>query len=184
MTYYNLVFRMGHERFARTWPAAAWPRRSCPTCPSRRSGRGPRRPTPRGVETVLLAAPTAPDERLRASASGRGASSTPSACWASRASGTRWRRARTVIARRLKAVTDKPVLVGVGVSTAEQAVEACAEADGVVIGSALMRRVLDGEGPEAVGRLHGIGASGARRDLTSQTQVLSFGRDFQISPGK
>ena len=51
------------------------------------------------------------------------------------------------MARRLKAVTDKPVLVGVGVSNAEQAVEACAEADGVVIGSALVRRLLDGEGP-------------------------------------
>ena len=32
-------------------------------------------------------------------------------------------------------------------SSAAQAVEVCAEADGVVIGSALMRRVLDGEGP-------------------------------------
>ena len=49
MTYYNIVFRTGHERFAQTSLAAAgWPRRSCPTCRSRRSGRGPRPPTPPG----------------------------------------------------------------------------------------------------------------------------------------
>jgi tryptophan synthase alpha chain len=51
------------------------------------------------------------------------------------------------IASRLKAVTDKPVLVGVGISDAAQAAEVCAVADGVVVGSALVRRVLAGEGP-------------------------------------
>jgi tryptophan synthase alpha chain len=45
-------------------------------------------------------------------------------------------------------VTDKPVLIGVGVSTPDQAVQACEVADGVVIGSAIIRRLLDGEGPE------------------------------------
>ena len=72
-----------------------------------------------GVETVLLAAPTAPDERLpRVVRPGPRASSTPSACSASPASATRWPPRSLVIARRLKAVTDKPVLVGVGVSNA------------------------------------------------------------------
>jgi tryptophan synthase alpha chain len=52
-----------------------------------------------------------------------------------------------VIAKRLKAVTDKPVLVGVGVSNAEQAVALCEHADGVIVGSALVRRLLDGAGP-------------------------------------
>jgi tryptophan synthase alpha chain len=56
-----------------------------------------------------------------------------------------------VIAKRLKAITDKPVLVGVGISNAKQAVEICAEADGVVIGSALMRRVLEGVGAAGAG---------------------------------
>ena len=91
----------------------------------------------------------APAPHLRAR---RAASSTPSGSSASPASATRWRRAPLVIAKRLKAVTDMPVLVGVGVSNAEQAVEACAVADGVVIGSAIVRRLLDGEGPEGVGR--------------------------------
>ena len=41
-------------------------------------------------------------------------------------------------------VTDKPVLVGIGVSTAEQAVEACSVADGAIMASALMRQRMDG----------------------------------------
>ena len=45
--------------------------------------------------------------------------------------------------------SDKPVLVGVGVSNASQAVQVCEVADGVVIGSAIMRRVLEGGGPAA-----------------------------------
>jgi tryptophan synthase alpha chain len=49
--------------------------------------------------------------------------------------------------RRLTAVTDKPVLLGVGVSNADQAVSACTAADGVVIGSAVVRRLLEGDGP-------------------------------------
>ncbi|HEY8058552.1 MAG TPA: tryptophan synthase subunit alpha, partial [Acidimicrobiales bacterium] len=100
-----------------------------------------------GVETVLLAAPTTPDERLVA------------ICERSRGfvygvgllgvTGERDDLAATAVAlaRRLKAVTDKPVLIGVGISTPAQAVEACAVADGVVVGSALVRRVLEGGGP-------------------------------------
>ncbi len=41
-----------------------------------------------------------------------------------------------------------PVCVGIGVSTPEQAVEVCEVADGVVVGSALVRRLLEGAGPE------------------------------------
>ena len=42
--------------------------------------------------------------------------------------------------------------MGFGISTPEQAAEVAADADGVVVGSALMRAVLDGADPEAVGR--------------------------------
>jgi tryptophan synthase alpha chain len=41
-----------------------------------------------------------------------------------------------------------PVCVGIGVSTPEQAAEVCALADGVVVGSALVRRLLEGAGPD------------------------------------
>ncbi|MEV6300729.1 tryptophan synthase subunit alpha [Actinoplanes sp. NPDC051861] len=51
----------------------------------------------------------------------------------------------------LKQATDLPVLLGFGISGAEQAAAACEYADGVVVGSALMRRVLDGAGPREIG---------------------------------
>ena len=41
-------------------------------------------------------------------------------------------------------VSMAPVLIGVGVSTPAQAVEACTVADGVVVGSALVRRLVEG----------------------------------------
>ncbi len=53
-----------------------------------------------------------------------------------------------VLGRRLKAATDKPVLLGVGVGTPEQAAEATVDADGVIVGSALVRRLLEGVGPD------------------------------------
>jgi tryptophan synthase alpha chain len=52
------------------------------------------------------------------------------------------------VAARCKAATDTPVLIGVGISTAEQAREVVAVADGVVIGSALVHKLLEGAGPE------------------------------------
>ena len=53
------------------------------------------------------------------------------------------------VVQRIRASTDMPVCVGVGVSTPAQAAEVCEVADGVVVGSALVRRLLQGEGPEA-----------------------------------
>ena len=57
-----------------------------------------------------------------------------------------------VPAARIKALTATPVLIGFGVSTPAQAAEAGRAGDGVVVGSALMRRVLDGATPHGVGR--------------------------------
>jgi tryptophan synthase alpha chain len=45
----------------------------------------------------------------------------------------------------LRPHTDLPLLVGVGIGTPAQATEACAFADGVVVGSALMSRVVGGD---------------------------------------
>ena len=43
-----------------------------------------------------------------------------------------------------------PLLVGVGVSSPQQAVEVCEVADGAVVGSAFMRKILDGASPDQV----------------------------------
>jgi len=147
MTYYNIAFRTGLQRFAENVASSGVAAAILPDLPLEEVGPWARNADAAGVETVLLAAPTAPDERLpRVCARARGF------VYAVGLLGVTGERdslasSSLVIARRLKAITDKPVLVGVGVSSPGQAVEVCVEADGVVIGSALMRRVLDGEGP-------------------------------------
>ena len=50
----------------------------------------------------------------------------------------------------LRPLTDLPLLVGVGIGTPEQAAEACRFADGVVVGSALVRHLLEGDRDAAV----------------------------------
>jgi tryptophan synthase alpha chain len=55
--------------------------------------------------------------------------------------------ARSLV-RRTRAVTDLPVCVGLGVSTGAQAAELAAYADGVIVGSALVRTLA---GPGELG---------------------------------
>jgi tryptophan synthase alpha chain len=147
MTYYNIAFHMGHERFAAALHDADVSAAILPDLPLEESGEWSVAADAAGIETVMLAAPTAPDERLpRVCARARGF------VYAVGLLGVTGERdaladSATVIAARLKAITDKPVLIGVGISNAEQAVEASKVADGVVIGSALVRRVLAGAGP-------------------------------------
>jgi tryptophan synthase alpha chain len=98
----------------------------------------------------MLAAPTAPEERLpRICARARGF------VYAVSLLGVTGERATlastaTSMAARLKAVTDKPVIVGIGISNVDQAVEACTVADGVVMASALMRMRMRGASVEEV----------------------------------
>ncbi len=148
MTYYNVAFHMGLERFAHRLADAGVVGAILPDAPLEEIGPWCDAADEAGVETILLAAPTAPEERLpRICARSRGF------VYAVGLLGVTGERSTlastaTVIAARCRAVTDKPVLVGVGVSNATQAVEVCTEADGVVIGAALMRIVLEGGGPE------------------------------------
>jgi tryptophan synthase alpha chain len=53
---------------------------------------------------------------------------------------------------RTRAVTDLPIGVGLGVSSGDQAAEVASFADGVIVGSALVRRLLEAATPEE-GRL-------------------------------
>jgi tryptophan synthase alpha chain len=57
--------------------------------------------------------------------------------------------AAEVIVRRTKAVTDLPVCVGLGVSNGEQAAEVAAYADGVIVGSALVRCLTEAPDEQA-----------------------------------
>jgi tryptophan synthase alpha chain len=151
MTYYNLVFRSGHQRFASRLAGAGVRGAIVPDLPLEESGEWEADAADAGIETVLLAAPVTPEDRLAA------------ICERSRGfvygvglmgvTGQRSTVAASALtmAKRLKTITDKPVLIGFGVSTPDQAVALCQEADGVVIASALMRAMLDGASPEELG---------------------------------
>ena len=151
MTYYNLVYRAGHTRFAQNLVAGGICAAIIPDIPLEESVEWEADSAAAGVESVLLAAPVTPDDRLvRIAARSRGF------IYAVGLMGVTGERtslasSASVLARRLKQITDKPVLIGFGISTADQACEACESADGVVVASALMRRYLDGAPPEAIG---------------------------------
>jgi len=51
---------------------------------------------------------------------------------------------------RIRSATDLPVLLGFGVSTPEHAAEGARFADGVIVGAAVVRRILDGATPSGV----------------------------------
>lgn len=154
MTYYNIAFRFGLERFASGLAERGVAAAILPDLPLEEAGPWAEAADAAGVETVLLAAPTASDERLaRICARTRGFVYGVGLLGVT---GVRDELASSavVMAGRLKQVTDVPVLVGVGVGTPEQAEEVCRVADGAVVGSAVVRRMLD-EGPAAVGELLG-----------------------------
>jgi tryptophan synthase alpha chain len=104
-----------------------------------------------GLEVSLLASPVTPDARL--AEIGRRSQGFVYAVSVMGTTGERDRLAPSAasLVARVKRVTDLPVLLGFGISTPEQAAEAAAVADGVIIGAAVMRRILDGAGPAEVG---------------------------------
>jgi tryptophan synthase alpha chain len=150
MTYYNIVHHDGHRRFAGRLVAAGIDACILPDLPLEECEPWCRAADEAGVETVMLAAPTAPADRLvRVVARARGF------VYSVGLLGVTGERAAlagtaTELAGRLKAITDRPVLVGVGVSNAEQARQACEVADGVVQGASVVRRLIE-HGPDAVG---------------------------------
>ncbi len=150
MTYYNLVHHDGHRRFAHRLVEAGVAGCILPDLPLEESEPWCRAADHEGVETVMLAAPTAPDERLpRIAARARGFVYSVGLLGVT---GERTSLADTAteLAGRLKTVTDVPVLVGVGVSNADQARQAVAVADGVIQGASMVRRLIE-HGPDAVG---------------------------------
>jgi tryptophan synthase alpha chain len=155
MTYGNLVFRFGWSRFAERCNEVGVSAAILPDLPLEELDDWRAAAGDAGVETVLLAAPTAPDERLeRICAHSRGFVYAVGLLGITGARDSLASSAK-VIASRLKAITDTPVLVGVGIGSPEQAVEVCEVADGVVIGSTVVREMLDSGTPEAVAELVG-----------------------------
>ena len=142
------MFRAGHVRTANSLAEAGIAAAIVPDLPIDEIGPWARAADRADIETVLLAAPTTPDARLQ-----RIADRSRGFLYAVGVMGVTGERevlasSAARIAARCKAVTDLPVIVGIGVSTAEQARAVCEVADGVGVGSALVRRLLEGAGPD------------------------------------
>jgi len=151
MTYYNPVQHMGHERFASALVDGGVDAAIVPDLPLDELDGWGDAADAAGIETVLLAGPTTGEERLR-----RIGERTRGFLYGVALMGVTGEREHLedqakVMGRRCKAATDKPVLLGLGISNPEQAAEAAAAADGVIVGSALVRRLLEGGGPEEAG---------------------------------
>ena len=147
-TYANLALRSG---FCRRLAGAGVAGLIVPDLPLEESAELEADAAAAGVDLVLLVAPaTAPDRLEQIGARSRGF------VYAVSVMGTTGERATladaaAVLAARVKAVSDRPVLIGFGISGPAQAIQAGRAGDGVVVGAALMRRVLDGATPGDLG---------------------------------
>lgn len=156
MTYYNPIHAIGEEDFCKRASSAGISGLIVPDLPLEESKSLRERAADHGLGWVPLVAPTSSPERIEAIA----ATSTGFVYAVSTLGVTGVRDSlserSSVVVERCRGATDLPVLVGIGVSSAEQAVEACRSADGVVIGSAIVSRVMDEGIPATVEFLVGV----------------------------
>lgn len=166
MTYYNLAWHFGGiqrlDAFAAAAASAGLAGAILPDLPAHESDPWRAAAGPHGIETVFLAAPTSSDERLAAVAA-----ASSGFIYATSTLGVTGERqslsdmAAPLVAR-LRACSDKPVCVGIGVSTGAHAAEVAGFADGVIVGTAAVRAAREG-GADAVARLVADLAAGCRR---------------------
>ena len=167
MTYWNPVGRYGVERFAADLASAGGSGLITPDLTPDSGAEWIAAADARDLDKVFLVAPSSTDERI---------AMTAAACrgfvYATAVMGVTGARATTSdlagpLVARTQAVTATPVAVGVGVSTGGQAAEVAAYADGVIVGSALVRCLLDHDDPAqgraALARLTDDLARGVRR---------------------
>lgn len=150
-TYYNPIFYRGIDAFMQQVAAAGVKGLVIPDLPLEESQTVLDAATAYGLELTLLVAPTSPTERIEAIAKA-------SQGFIYLVSVTGVTGARTAVASRveellpqLRAVTDKPVGVGFGVSDPEQAkILKDWGADGVIVGSAVVKRLAAGTPEEGL----------------------------------
>jgi tryptophan synthase alpha chain len=108
-----------------------------------------------GLETVLLAAPSTPPARLDAICARAQGFLYAVGRMATTGETTELDARGVELVARLRPRTDLPICLGIGVSTPTHAVRACTVADGVVVGSAIVRRMLEGSSPQELGAFVG-----------------------------
>ncbi|MEU3345828.1 tryptophan synthase subunit alpha [Streptomyces sp. NPDC006700] len=167
MTYWNPVDRYGVERFTAELAAAGGAGCILPDLPVQESALWREHAEKHGLATVFVVAPSSRDERLaEITAAGSGfvyAASLMGVTGTRESVGTQ---AQDLVERTRATGTGLPVCVGLGVSNRAQAAEVAGFADGVIVGSAFVKRMLEAPDPaagvEAVRALAGELASGVR----------------------
>ncbi|MEU4625435.1 tryptophan synthase subunit alpha [Actinoplanes sp. NPDC023801] len=150
MTYANIVLRAGVEAFGRRLADVGVSGIIVPDVPFHELEEFAAVHRTTGVEMVLLAAPATEPARLQQIAQHSRGFVYGVTVMGTTGERTDLAASAARVATRVRALTDRPVLLGFGISTPAHAVEAAGHADGVVVASALMRRLLDGAGPAAV----------------------------------
>jgi tryptophan synthase alpha chain len=153
MTYWNPVERYGVESFAQDLAAAGGVGAITPDLPPEEAGPWLAAAGAAGLDPVFLVAPSSTEARIRlVTGVTRGFVYAASLMGVTGARSTVGERAAGLVAR-VRAVTELPVAVGLGVGTGDQAAQVAGFADGVIVGSALVRALLDaqraGTGPDA-----------------------------------
>ncbi len=149
MTYWNPVERRGVDRFAADLAAAGGAGLITPDLIPDEGADWDRASREHGLDRIYLVAPSSTDQRLDMTAQ-----AASGFIYATAVMGVTGARAESstlapALVGRLREVTDKPVGVGLGVSTGAQAAEIAAYADAVIVGSALVRCLLDHDEEQA-----------------------------------
>ncbi len=147
MTYWNPVERYGVERFAADLASAGGSGLITPDLIPEEADEWVAAADDHDLDKIFLVAPSSTDARLKM---------TVEACrgfvYATAVMGVTGARTSTSdlaapLVARTREVTDLPIGVGLGVSNGDQAAEVAGYADGVIVGSAFVRRLLDA-GPD------------------------------------
>jgi tryptophan synthase alpha chain len=164
MSYWNPIERYGVERFATDLAAAGGAGAITPDLIPDEGREWIAASERAGLDRVFLVAPSSTDARLRSTtAASRGFVYVASTMGVTGARATVSDAARTLVARTREARPDIALCVGLGVSDGAQAAEIAAFADGVIVGSAYVREMLEGRGADGVRALTEDLAAGVRR---------------------
>lgn len=150
MTYANPVWHAGHEAFLDACVDAGVSGVIVPDLPVDEAGDWTSACRRASVAPVFLAAPGTSDDRLRAIGETSRGFVYCVATYGVTGARDRLAETATVLVGRLRPLTGRPLLVGVGIAEPAHAAEACAFADGVVVGSALVRPLLEQDPPAAL----------------------------------
>jgi tryptophan synthase alpha chain len=165
MTYWNPVERYGVARFAADLASAGGAGLITPDLTPDSGAEWIAAADEHHLDKIFLVAPSSTDERIAmTTANCRGFVYATAVMGVTGARTTTSDLAGPLVAR-TKRTTDLPVGVGLGVSNGRQAAEVAAYADGVIVGSAFVRTLLDAGSDRAAGL----------RALTALTQDLAEG---------